>query len=104
MVFANFEELIEHVKRAPNCRTVAVAGSNDSHTLEAVLRGVDEGIVNLLLAGDKEETLAILKALGRTVPEDTIYHDYRIRRRLPIDFFDQFLCKIDRVPTLRAVS
>jgi len=74
MVFANFEELIEHVKRAPNCRTVAVAGSNDSHTLEAVLRGVDEGIVNLLLAGDKEETLAILKALGRTVPEDTIYH------------------------------
>ena len=75
MVFANFEELIEHVKRAPNCRTVAVAGSNDSHTLEAVLRGVDEGIVNLLLAGDKEETLAILKALGRTVPEDTIYHD-----------------------------
>ena len=39
MVYKNFEELIEKVKKRPERKRMAVAAANDEHTLEAVFRG-----------------------------------------------------------------
>ncbi|OIP81358.1 MAG: phosphate butyryltransferase [Porphyromonadaceae bacterium CG2_30_38_12] len=49
---SSFSELTAHLTRV-NCRKrMAVANAVDSHTLEAVLRAVDSGIVEAYLIGD----------------------------------------------------
>lgn len=49
---SSFAELTAHLKRV-NCRKrMAVANAIDSHTLDAVLRAVDMGIVEAYLIGD----------------------------------------------------
>ena len=54
----NFKELREKVgSGAP--KTVAVACAHDAHTLEAVLRAADEGILRYALVGRKDDILRI---------------------------------------------
>ncbi len=73
MVYKNFEELIEKVKKRPERKRMAVAAANDEHTLEAVFRARKEGIAEPVLVGDKAQIEAILKKMGETVPEEDIY-------------------------------
>ena len=45
-------------------KTVAVACAHDGHTLEAVLRAAQEGILRYILIGHAEEILSVGRALG----------------------------------------
>ena len=46
---------------------VAVACAHDPHTLEAVLKAADEGLLRYVLIGHKEEILAIGRELGHEI-------------------------------------
>lgn len=50
-------------------QTVAVACAHDPHTLEAVLKAADEGILRYVLIGHREEILAIGRTLGHEIDE-----------------------------------
>lgn len=64
----NFKELREKVGScAP--KTVAVACAHDAHTLEAVLRAADEGILRYALVGRKGDILRIGRELGHTISD-----------------------------------
>ncbi len=73
MVFHNFDELIAKVKGAPEKKTMAVACSNDDHTLEAVVNARREGIIEPLLVGEKKIIREILEKLGEDIPEENIF-------------------------------
>lgn len=49
---SSFAELTAHLKSVNSRKRMAVANAVDSHTLEAVLRAVDMGIVEAFLVGD----------------------------------------------------
>lgn len=63
MVIKNFEELRDKVVAADK-RTVVVIAAHDAHTLEAVLKTKDEGILDHILVGKKDEIIKIGKELG----------------------------------------
>ncbi len=67
----NFKELREKVGScAP--KTVAVACAHDAHTLEAVLRAADEGILRYALVGRKDDILRIGRELGHTISKGDV--------------------------------
>ena len=69
----NFQALRERVgTTAP--KTVAVACAHDAHTLEAVFRAAEEGILRYILVGRKDDILRISKELGHSIPESAILH------------------------------
>lgn len=63
MIIRNFEELREKVMEA-DVSTVVVIAAHDPHTLEAVLKTKEEGILNHILVGKKDEIIEIGKELG----------------------------------------
>lgn len=65
-MLSNFAQLREKVGAAAP-KTVAVACAHDPHTLEAVLRAADEGILRYVLIGHKAGILLIGKELGHTI-------------------------------------
>lgn len=68
----NFKELREKVGScAP--KTVAVACAHDAHTLEAVLRAADEGILRYALVGRKDDILRIGRELGHTISDGDVF-------------------------------
>ena len=71
----NFKELREKVgSGAP--KTVAVACAHDAHTLEAVLRAADEGILRYALVGRKDDQIATAYSLGlRKIGQSTVQPD-----------------------------
>lgn len=71
MVFSHFEELKEQVKAAKKC-TVAVACAHDAHTLEAVLKAAEEGILDCRLLGRKEEILRIGREMGYEISSESV--------------------------------
>ncbi len=71
MVIKNFEELHDKVKQAPKA-TVVVIAAHDPHTLEAVLKTKEEGILNHILVGHRSDILQIGKDLGYAIDPDTI--------------------------------
>ena len=54
----SFSQLRERA-RALEPQTVAVACAHDPHTLEAVLKAADEGLLRYVLIGHKEEILLL---------------------------------------------
>ena len=69
----NFQELRQKVgASAP--KTVAVACAHDAHTLEAVFRAAEEGILRCILVGRQDDILRISQELGHTVSRDEIVH------------------------------
>ena len=66
-----FEELRQRVGSAAR-RTVAVACAHDAHTLEAVLRAAEEGILDYILVGRKDDILRIGAELGHTIAPETV--------------------------------
>lgn len=73
MIYKDFEELISHVRAGAARRRVAVAAAEDAHTLQAVFKAADEGIVEPVLVGQKETLKKILAEMGRSVPEKDLY-------------------------------
>ncbi len=49
---ASFKDLTDHLQSINNRKRMAVANAVDSHTLEAVVRAVNEGLVEAFLIGD----------------------------------------------------
>ncbi|MCB6992557.1 bifunctional enoyl-CoA hydratase/phosphate acetyltransferase [bacterium 210820-DFI.6.37] len=72
MVYKNFEELVNSLKGMPACRA-AVAAAQDEHTLEAVFKCAEEGIIEPVLVGDKNAIVEILDKLGKSMPGENIY-------------------------------
>lgn len=71
MVLKNFKELHEKVVSLEP-KTVVVIAAHDAHTLEAVLKTKEEGILNHILVGKKDEILAIGKELGFEIDPEVI--------------------------------
>jgi len=59
----HFDEMKTKLEAGP-IKRVAVAASDDAHTLEAVMRASTDGIVEPILLGDKKETENILEKMG----------------------------------------
>lgn len=66
--FNDFKQLVS----SENPKTVAVVCAHDSHTLEAVLKIKEEGILNCLLIGHKDEIKKIVGELGYSIDEELI--------------------------------
>ena len=71
MVIQSFEELRDKVKEAEKS-TVVVIAAHDPHTLEAVLKTKEEGILDHILVGKKDEIIKIGKELGYDVDPSVI--------------------------------
>lgn len=70
----SFEDMKEMLRAMPLRRTVAVAPAQDMHTLEAVIKAANDGMVTPVLIGDENEIRAILGELGASVEELRIIH------------------------------
>lgn len=57
----NFNELINTLRSKPSKRRVGVVAAQDEHTLEAMIRAVNDGLVEPVLLGDREKISAILE-------------------------------------------
>ncbi|SHJ60290.1 phosphate butyryltransferase [Dethiosulfatibacter aminovorans DSM 17477] len=64
MVIKNFDHLIELVKDIDGVKRVAVVCAHDEHTLEAVQKAENEGLVKSVLIGKGAEIKEILKKLN----------------------------------------
>jgi phosphate butyryltransferase len=64
MVYHNFDQILEKVRKNPVKRKVAVAGAADRHVLEAVLEARRTGIINPVLIGESAEIESLLDELG----------------------------------------
>ena len=72
MVIESFEQLRDKVQAAGRCKVVVIA-AHDAHTLEAVLKTREEGILDYILVGKEKEILEIGKSLGHEIdPADVI--------------------------------
>ena len=67
----NFEDLRKCVGSAEP-KTVAVACAHDGHTLEAVLRAAQEGILRYILIGHADEILSAGRTLGCEIDPATV--------------------------------
>jgi len=74
LVYNDFEQLVEKVKKFPTMKRVAVAAAEDEHTLEAVFMARSEGIVEPILVGNKERIKEIIKSLGESFQDENIYN------------------------------
>ena len=72
MVIKNFEELRDKVAGSSKKSTVVVIAAHDSHTLEADLKTKEEGILDHILVGKKDEILSIGKELGYDIDPQLI--------------------------------
>lgn len=71
MDIKNFEQIKQNMKSQQK-RTVAVASAIEQHTLEAVFRAHDEGLVDYVLTGDAKKIHQIANELGRKVSDENI--------------------------------
>ena len=71
MILKDFKQLRQLVESVDK-RTVAVVAAHDAHTLEAVLKTKDEGILDHILIGKKDEIIKIGNELGYDVSSDVI--------------------------------
>ncbi len=74
MVYKTFDEIIEKkLKGNTKVSRIAVAAAADEHSLLAVKRAADEGLVKPVLAGDAAQIKEILAKIGLEVPDEDIY-------------------------------
>lgn len=71
MEIRNFLELREHVGNRKK-RTVVVAAANDAHTLEAVLKAREEGILDYILVGNAKIIRETGNAMGHPIADSHI--------------------------------
>ena len=74
MIYKNFEQLKARVRRFTGRKKVAVVIAEEEHTLQAILKGRRENIIEPILIGDSEKIAELLKTLAETVPDEAIIH------------------------------
>jgi phosphate butyryltransferase len=70
----NFHELVERARASGRRMRVAVVGADDEHTLQAVFRGSDDGIVEPILVGGLAGIRSTLDRLGLELPAENLVH------------------------------
>ena len=65
MAYKTFDEIIARLGNSPRRARLAVAAAADEHTLQAVLRAKDEGLVEPVLVGDAGKIGQICRDNGR---------------------------------------
>lgn len=74
MVLTSFEQLIEKLQGHVARRRIAVAAAGEAHTIDAVIRAADDGLVDPVLVGDEDAIRSALLEVGAaSVP--IIYHE-----------------------------
>lgn len=73
MPFKNINEIMELAISRKKTKTVAIAGAEDEHTLEAVMKAKKDGFIEPLLVGNKKKILSILGELKGSIEEDRIF-------------------------------
>lgn len=71
MYIRDFKDLRKLVGASAR-RTVAVAAAHDAHTLEAILKAHEEGVLDYVLVGKADEILSIGKELGHEISSDCV--------------------------------
>lgn len=64
MRYANYDELIQHIKGRQMSKVFGVVMANESHTMDAVLRCYQDGVVIPYLIGDAPEIRRMLDERG----------------------------------------
>lgn len=64
MVIKTLSELDSHIERTGQRKRLALAVSQDSHSLNAIYKAYKNGIIDPVFIGDKTETLKIAKQMG----------------------------------------
>ncbi|QQY80116.1 phosphate butyryltransferase [Keratinibaculum paraultunense] len=72
MIINNFDQLIKKVSKFEKKRKVAVAVAEDAHTLEAVFKAKEEGIVDPILIGNKRKIDEILNNTNYSFDDNLI--------------------------------
>lgn len=67
----SFKQLVENIKGYSK-KTVVVVCAHDEHTLEAVVKAEEEGLVTSILLGNSEEITRLLKQLNFNKSAETI--------------------------------
>jgi len=67
----NFNDL-RNLVSSNDIKTVAVCCGHDLHTLEAILKAKQEGIINAIIIGHKDEIIKIVNDLNYEINEDNI--------------------------------
>lgn len=80
MIMKRFDDIIGRVRENPSPKRVAVAASQDEHTLEAVFRAKQDGLIVPLLVGNREETMAILDRMGEEIPSEDFYEEKDVQK------------------------
>ena len=65
-MFNSFKDIESAVRLSGRRITIAVAGSHDSHVLEAVVKACERGLSKAVLIGHQAETERLLKDMGYT--------------------------------------
>ena len=65
-MFNSFKDIESAVRLSGRRITIAVAGSHDSHVLEAVAKACERGLSKAVLIGHQAETERLLKDMGYT--------------------------------------
>jgi phosphotransacetylase len=71
MVIHDFRELKGHLMQTDR-KTVVVAGAHNTHTLEAVFRAYEDGVIRYLLIGNEEKIRQKAEQLGHQLTADAI--------------------------------
>ena len=60
----NFAALTEMLRKQPVKKRVAIVAAQDEHTMEAVIRAHNDGLVEPILLGDQTKIIEVLDKLG----------------------------------------
>ena len=74
MIISCFEDLAAEAKQLRRKTTVAVVEAQDEHTLESVVKAVDDDIITPLLIGDSDKIKKILDDVGANASKHAIIH------------------------------
>lgn len=76
MVLRSFDQLLAERKPSKGkAKRLAVAAAHDSHTLEAVMKARDDGIIEPILIGRGEEIRRILDSTGVSINVPVVIHE-----------------------------
>lgn len=64
MSYKSLDEIIENLRKDSKKKRLVVAGADEGHTLEAIVKAKRENLIQPILVGDKSKIIEILKELG----------------------------------------
>ena len=75
MVYSNWQEVIDMVRRLGRPRRVVLVAAHDEHFLAAVHDAAEDGLVQPVLVGDQHQIEPLCRKLGLKVDSGDIYHE-----------------------------